>query len=138
MTMNKNTNPPSLLALFVVVLFTYFGQVHPYIHFHHSHEDVAWPFELSLHPVDMEPEHIPEHHDDDHHHDYQQYVESGLPLRQQITTIDFPAEFVSVVVWSLGENPIQTSRTLLDDFEPQWRLFDLRSTASLRSPPVCA
>ncbi len=135
--MIRRTQPP-LFGMFVVVLLTYFGQVQPYIHFHHSHEITSWPFELSLHPMDVEPEHIPVHHHDDHHHTYQQYTERGLPHRQQVITIQFSPQLVAAVIWSLNETSNQVSAIYLYDYERQWRLPDLPSSASLRSPPFFA
>jgi hypothetical protein len=43
-----------------------FGQVYPYVHFHHSHTDPTIALELSLHPINVEPFCV---NNDHHHHD---------------------------------------------------------------------
>jgi hypothetical protein len=61
-----------LRAVYFVLIFSliYFSQVHPYVHFHHSHDGDLLPFEVSFHPIDVDPERNCRHDGDDHHHHY--------------------------------------------------------------------
>lgn len=126
-----------MFVLFVAALFAYSNQIYPYIHFHHSHENSVLPFELSLHPVEIEPEHIPNHHDDEHNHELQQYFERGLPLRQQTIGVNLSIEFVTLSVRSTSDTSLQTPSSIVYSTELNFQSLYLQSTITLRSPPVC-
>ena len=47
---------------FLITALFYFLQVYPIAHFHHSHGEGLFSIEFSLHPLEIEADHLPEHH----------------------------------------------------------------------------
>lgn len=69
--MRSVSKKPAVLRsgyIILILSLAYFSQLHPYIHFHHSHVDNILPYEVSYHPIDVDPNLNCPHDGDDHHH----------------------------------------------------------------------
>lgn len=52
--MRKNQNYARLKTFLISLPFVYFGQVYPYLHFHHNHDEYGSKVVVSAHPVSQE------------------------------------------------------------------------------------
>lgn len=99
-------SPPALLLVLVAL---YFSQIYPLAHVHHSHAKGNLPFEISVHPIDFDPDQVPGHHgDEDHHHSYDRHFAKWLVVRSLkasptlqpetsfiVSTEDFPSLIIN-------------------------------------------
>lgn len=112
-----------LLLLGLILTVVYFSQVYPYVHFHHSHGDHGLPLEISLYPIDIDPDQSSEHHEDGHHHSLDQHFGSCRLARHNTTTVT--------------TKHVQAGSTLIVQFaaenQPAGRLSN-----ELTAPPPCA
>jgi hypothetical protein len=115
----------SRLLLFGLILTVmYFSQVYPSVHFHHSHGDQGLPLEISLHPIDIDPDHSSDHHEDDHHHhSIDQDLNDWYRARHNSTTIT--TKYVQ------AGSALNVKATAEDHLVG-------RLTNELTAPPVCA
>ena len=63
MKLNSRKNSP-----YTVLLVLCFGQIYPFIHFHHTHDEHGTKVVPSVHPIDYVEENHSGHHADDHEH----------------------------------------------------------------------
>jgi hypothetical protein len=100
-----NSEPNSImtsrwLRSFLVLVFVVFGQVYPYHHLHHSHDDSYFEFEISSHPIEVDVEHSSDHHHDgdaphpeNHQHAYDKHIDWHVVRTQNQTTSAFDDQF---------------------------------------------
>lgn len=126
-------SPPALLLVLVAL---YFSQIYPLAHVHHSHAEGNLPFEISVHPIDFDPDQVPGHHgDEDHHHSYDRHFANWLVVRGLKASLTLQPETSFIVSTedfpSLNINPLlstESDRGVVSDQATS-------SASGPRSPP---
>lgn len=123
-------SPPALLLVLVAL---YFSQIYPLAHVHHSHAEGNLPFEISIHPIDFDPDQVPGHHgDEDHHHSYGRHYANWLVVRSLkasltlqpeapiiVSTEDFPSLNVNSPIASESDRSVVQDQSTISASGPR-------------------
>lgn len=134
--MTRNLDRHSSLVLLLTLVALYFSQVYPLAHVHHSHAEGNLPFEISVHPIDFDPDQVPGHHgDEDHHHSYDRHYAKWLVVRSLKASLTLQPEIPFII--STGKFPSLNVNLLLLTESDRSIVSDqtMCSASGPRSPP---
>ena len=132
--LHHSTIAPLVRSLLIGALI-YFGTVYPYVHFHSSHDD-SFEVTLSLHPLGVDSDDLPDHDGRGHHHGLQRPTSGCVLVRQTAQSISLPQALpLPLAQFSPSDNSKPAGRSDPEDPPRLWSIYE-NQPVPLRGPPT--
>lgn len=122
-------------ACFLLLQIAGIGQLYPFVHVHHVHDDEGTRLVLSIHPPTVGDSHLDATDEDEHHHDTDHVVLDCNLCQRLLSQLQRSADIIVYTVTSLDN----TSQEVLVHHAADPPLFHKSRSVvppDLRGPPV--
>lgn len=122
-------------ACFLLLQVAGIGQLYPYVHLHHVHDDDGARVVLSVHPPSVGGTHVDTTSEDEHHHDAEHVTLDCSLCQRLLNQLQRQAEVVAYSVATIDDN---TQMVVTHHAVDPPLVFKIRSVLppDLRGPPA--